>query len=457
MSSQINVDNLDEFGVPYPGYQAWLSGVGLDGAGVTVAIVDEGVDQGHPDLAAGYLPCLGPSCTATPSIHGTHVAGIVTGDGTSGVTDTYGFLRGLGVAPGTAYFEQEFILFRFLPGGVSELIADSIRNGATVSNNSWGTSTIARGYNADALMLDAGVRDADPVEPGNQPLFYVQAIGNGGGGVSSQGAPDEAKNVVVVGSTWAVDIDGNPIPSVDSLSDNSAHGPALDGRTIPHIVAPGCRVDSTTPDLGEGYDFINQCGTSMAAPQVSGAAALFIQHYRSLPGSPGDPSPALIKAALLAGARDLEGNLDADGVAMGHRPDSKQGWGRLDLRSLVEQPAGERDLPRPDPGLRGDRRKLVARGRAGEPERTDAHHARLDRRAGPRPRRQHPGVEQRPRPRRRSGRQLLPRQRVRRRRLVDDRRNRRRHEQRRGRVLRRSSGAGHDPRGGREPQLGRRP
>ena len=66
---------------PVPGYRDWLAAVGLDGSGVNVAIVDEGVDQAHPDLAAGHLPCMGVSCTAAPSVHGSHVAGIVTGDG----------------------------------------------------------------------------------------------------------------------------------------------------------------------------------------------------------------------------------------------------------------------------------------------------------------------------------------------------------------------------------------
>jgi len=340
VSDQINVNNIDETGVAFPGYPAWLSFVGLDGTGVTVAIVDEGVDETHPDLTAGHLPCSGPSCTSAPSIHGTHVAGIVTGDGTSGVTDANGFLRGLGVAPGSAYFEQEFVMFRFLPGGVSELIADSRRNGATISNNSWGTSASAKGYNADALMIDAGVRDADPAAPGNQPLLYVQAFGNGNGGVSSQGAPDEAKNILLVGSTWAGDIDGNPNPNIDSLSNNSAHGPALDGRRIPHLVAPGCYVDSTLPDVGGGHDHGLQCGTSMAAPQASGAAALFTQYYRRLPGIAGDPSPALTKASVLSVARDLVGHQDADGAVLGHRPDSKQGWGRLDLEALVSPAAG---------------------------------------------------------------------------------------------------------------------
>ena len=341
VSAQVNVGNVDEANLAYPGYQSWLTSAGLDGTGVTVAIVDEGVDESHPDLTAGHRPCSGASCTVAGSSHGTHVAGIVTGDGATAVLDANGFLRGLGVAPGSQYFEQEFVLFRFLPGGVSELIADSYRSGATISNNSWGTSSSALGYNADALMIDVGVRDADPVAPGNQSLFYVQAFGNGDGGVSSQGTPDEAKNVFVVGSTRAQILDtGDPDPNIDSLSANSAHGPALDGRRIPHLVAPGCRVDSTVPDFAGGYDFLLQCGTSMAAPQVSGAAALFVEYYRDLPGTTSDPSPALIKAALMAVGRDLHGNQDADGAALGHRPDDKQGWGRLDLRALVQPPPG---------------------------------------------------------------------------------------------------------------------
>ncbi len=341
VAAQINVNNLDEFNVAYPGYQAWLSVAGVDGTGVTVAVVDEGIDEGHPDLAGSRLPCIGATCTVAPSSHGTHVAGIVTGNGASAVTDDYGFLRGQGVAPASSILEQEFILFRFLPGGVFELISDSSRNGATISNNSWGTSSTALGYDADAMMIDAGVRDANPTIPGNQSLFYVQAIGNGNGGVSSQGTPDEAKNIFVVGSTRAIDpADLSPTPDVNSLSSNSAHGPAKDGRRIPHLVAPGCYVDSTYPNVGAGYDHGLLCGTSMAAPQVSGAAALFTQYYRGLPGVSGDPSPALLKAMLMATARDLAGNRDADGVVLGHRPDSKQGWGRLDLDALVRPPVG---------------------------------------------------------------------------------------------------------------------
>jgi len=340
IAAQINVDNVDGSNIAFPGYQSWLAGVGLDGTGVVVAGVDEGADVAHPDIAASIASCTGGSCSFGFNTHGTHTAGIIVGDGSTGVMDANGFLRGQGVAPGASLVGQIYVAYLQQPGGVLSLMTDSQRNDALVSNNSWGTAGLPQGYDLDTLLVDAGVRDADPDWPGNQPLIYVQAIENGNGGTSSQGAPDEAKNVIAVGSTWAIGMsDLNPSADIDSISENSAHGPALDGRTLPHIVAPGCRVDSTYPDYGEGPQHHPLCGTSMAAPQVTGALALFIEYYRNLPGYTADPSPALAKAALLPVAHDLVGNNDADGALMGHRPDSKQGWGRLNLPALVDPPA----------------------------------------------------------------------------------------------------------------------
>jgi len=341
VSAQINAGNVDLSNIAFPGYQAWLAGLGLSGSGVIVADVDEGVDEGHPDIAARMLPCVGGSCSVVPrSQHGTHTAGIIAGDGSSAMTDANGFLRGLGVAPGANLIEQEFNPLMLQPGGVLQLMTDSVSNGALVSNNSWGTASSAagRGYDIDTMLVDIGVRDADPLRPGNQPLVYVLAVDNGGGGVSTQGAPDDAKNAFIIGATKGIAFTGNPDSDINSLSDMTAHGPALDGRTVPHMVAPGCWVDSTYPDWGEGYLHHTLCGTSMAAPQVSGAIALFTEYYRNLPGYTEDPSTALIKAAFMPVAHDLEGNADADGAVMGHRPDNKQGWGRLNLSAIIDPP-----------------------------------------------------------------------------------------------------------------------
>ena len=341
-SSQISAGNVDGGNLAFPGYRGWLAGLraglGLDGTGVVIASVDEGVDQTHPDLASRMLPCVGDSCGGPLRLpHGTHTAGTMVGDGTLAVVDASGFERGLGVAPGAMIFEQAWRLMFRDPGGMLQLMTESSRNGAQISNNSWGSATAARGYDIDTLLVDAGVRDADPDAFGSQALVYVQAIANGEGGVSSQGTPDDGKNIFTIGSTPGLVAEATPASNIDDLSDNSGHGPALDGRTIPHMVAPGCYVDAPFQQTGEtewNHNFL--CGTSMATAHVSGAIALFFEYYRALAGSPGDPSPALVKAAFLPVAHDLEGNVDADGAVMGHRPDSKQGWGRLDLAAILD-------------------------------------------------------------------------------------------------------------------------
>lgn len=330
MSSQINVGNYDADNRTFPGYLAWLSSVGLSGDGVIIANVDSGIDQTHPDLAGRILTCTGSTCGGSAfSNHGTHTAGIMAGDGSSGIVDAQGFLRGLGVAPGANLIEQIYYPTYTHPLGVYWLMYESHTNGAVISGNSWGPSAFPQGYDADTRLVDIGVRDTDPGASGNQPLSYILSIMNGWGGTSTQGSPDEAKNIFTIGSTWMRESDGDQNLNINNLSPNSAHGPALDGRNIPHMVAPGYYVDSTLS--GGGYGL--RGGTSMASPQVTGAAALFFESYRNRFGM--DPSPALVKAAFLAVAHDLAGNRDADNVLLGHPFDSRQGWGRMDAAAVL--------------------------------------------------------------------------------------------------------------------------
>ncbi|MBN8727423.1 MAG: S8 family serine peptidase [Xanthomonadales bacterium] len=330
MSNQVNAGNIDGGNLAFPGYLGWLAGIGLDGSGVILANVDGGIYDTHPDLVARMLPCLGTTCGGSQvDSHGTHTAAIMAGDGSSGVL-AGDFLRGLGMAPGAHLVEQVYSPTFTQPGGMLRLMTDSQRNGAFGSGNSWGPAGSPRGYDGDTRQVDVGVRDADPDAPGDQPLLYVLSIMNGYGGVTSLGTPDEGKNRFAIGSTKMQSSTTVQYPDIDNLSSNSAHGPALDGRGVPDLVAPGCDVDSAASATGYGL----KCGTSMASPHVTGAAALFAEYYRELTGGT-DPSPALVKAVFTGAAKNLTGNRDADGAVMTRLFDSKQGWGRMQVAPVL--------------------------------------------------------------------------------------------------------------------------
>lgn len=329
MSDQVSAGNIGAGNLALPGYRAYLTQIGVDGTGVVIADVDGGVYDTHPDLVARMLPCTGTTCGGSAvDAHGTHTSGIMAADGSSGVMAN-GFLRGLGMAPGANLVEQLYDPTFTQAGGMLLLMTESQRNGAAMSGNSWGPAGSPLGYDGDTRQVDVGVRDADPETAGDQPFHFVLSIMNGYGGVSSQGTPDEAKNIFTIGSTKMQSSATVQIAEIDDISSNSAHGPALDGRSIPAMVAPGCSVDSSASSTG--YQLM--CGTSMASPHVTGASALFVEYYRNLFGH--DPSPAMIKAAFTAVAKNLTGNHDADNGTLTHLFDNRQGWGRLQLPPVL--------------------------------------------------------------------------------------------------------------------------
>jgi serine protease AprX len=344
MSNQSIVGNYDASNVVFPGYATWLTSTGYGGDGVIVGIVDGGIRTSHVDLVDRMSPCVPSgdsptSCTTNNNAHGTHVAGAVAGTGASGVTDSLGFLRGQGVAPGANVVQQRYNDFlgagpgSMIPDGMLKIYRESALSGALLTNNSWGPTGTPQGYDIPTQQIDFISRDATPELAGHQPVLAVWSIMNGNGdsggacAPSSLGSPDEAKNLFAVGSNSLQTTSGAQESNIFRVSPNSGHGPACDGRRVPHIVAPGCRTDSTSS--GSDTSFGLACGTSMASPVVSGAVAVWAEKYIDETGD--DPSPALVKAVFTAAAQDLEGNPNADGVIMGHRPDRFQGYGRLDL------------------------------------------------------------------------------------------------------------------------------
>jgi serine protease AprX len=367
-SSQIVAQGTDEPLVP--GYLDFLAEIGADGSGVIVSVVDGGIDGNHPDLLGQVIGCYdysapgGPLCLANNTDdaigHGTHVTGVIMGTGTLPIDDTDGFRMGQGVAPGAKVIGQNAISLNSIPAdilgltpyadGYTPIYTDAVRDGATVSNNSWGPSSTPQGYDANTREFDQIVRDADPETDGDQPITLSWSIMNGSGGTSTQGAPDEAKNLIAVGGSGSR---GGPTP--DDLCTCTAHGPALDGRRLVDVVAPGQSVISTRATQGvlcgtaagggivhtPPSPFHGPCtGTSFASPHVSGVYAVFVDWYRQNIAQDPDttPSPALVKAAMINTADDLaaKNGRDADGRRLTPIPNDQQGWGRVNLGNLIE-------------------------------------------------------------------------------------------------------------------------
>ena len=343
---------------PVPGYRDFLTGIGADGTGVLISHVDGGVDMTHPELSSriagciDYLATANAGCTAKNHDdaigHGTHTLGIVLGTGSTGLGDAAGHDYGLGVAPGAKAIVQNAINvadgMSAFDNGYVPVYQAAQDLGAIVSQNSWGPTGSPQGYDEVTREFDSIVRDTDPTEAGDQPMGLVFSVMNGSGGVSTQGSPDEGKNLIGVGGTGS----GRGTPGMDDLCTCSAHGPALDGRFLPTIVAPGQNVMSTRaaqgtlcglPHTGAQQNTPSPLhatctGTSMASPHVAGAYAVFVDWYRDRHAG-ATPSPALVKAALVNGAVDLAGAKNADGATMSAIPNNQQGWGRLNIANTV--------------------------------------------------------------------------------------------------------------------------
>jgi serine protease AprX len=116
-----------------------------------------------------------------------------------------------------------------------------------------------------------------------------QSLGSGYRAISITD-PGNADNVITVGSTHRRD------PHLYGVSYFSARGPTGDGRRKPDLLAPGEKITSTI----RGGQCQRMDGTSMAAPHVSGAAAMLMARYPELIGR-----PAKIKEILLATTTDL--------------------------------------------------------------------------------------------------------------------------------------------------------
>jgi len=343
-SSQIVAGNYtNTTTIAAPGYNP-LSQFGVDGTGVTIAMSDDGVSI--PGNGGFYLTAtnvvdgnLRGSAAGATSGHGHLNASIISGASPFGILDPTGYNYGLGVAP-----KSHIVNLPFLNTGYTGTDADAANDAVTtagpntvlgtISNNSWGNGTNGNAYDSMAATYDGLARDASAAASVD-PLLFVFSAGNLG--ASGLTRPKMAKNIIAVGSSENLRTELEPAANnIDDISSFSARGLAADGRVKPDIVAPGqgiagSRAGTDCSGVASCFDANHSYsdGTSHAAPQVAGAAALFTQFWKTL-NAGAKPSIALTKAAILLTGQEM-GGVGATSTL----PNGAEGWGRVNMKFML--------------------------------------------------------------------------------------------------------------------------
>ncbi len=313
----------------------------LTGQGEVVAVLDSGCSVGlktwetkaHPDLKNQVLalspqPWNGnPGTCVDISKHGTHVCGTIVSTGAnSGEGKNY-----RGIAPGAKLFFQNTstdgsgscnLVFQVLDCSFE----DAYQGGARIHSNSWSFELI-KGQPSYYSLISWAI---DRYTWSRQDFLPVIAAGNSGTISNGFHTPEtiynslvSAKNALAVGAL------NSSTPY--SLATLSSCGPLMDNRIKPDLVVPGIAIMSTNLH-GSGTEYYREdSGSSMAAPQVSGACALIRQYCREVLGIEYPTSP-LVRALLLSGCSTI---YEADTP-----PNSYEGFGLLSVSRALTPTTG---------------------------------------------------------------------------------------------------------------------
>ena len=335
-------EGVQQIGAP----AAWQAG--LTGRGMTVALIDSGVDVTHPDLAGrvaaqvDFAPVADGGSPSTQDVHdraghGTHVASIMAGSGAA----SGGRYRG--VAPDATI--------------VSAKVGDyDAAESAVIAAMEWAAGT----RHAPVVNMSLGFPDApgdDPVEAALNDLtarygtLFVVAAGNDGNNGNNPNAAGDYD--VLSPSTADAALSVGAVDHDDQVAVFSSRGPRIgDDAVKPEITAPGVDItgarSADAPGTGP-YD--TGYGTSYAAPHVTGSGVLVKQAHPDWTG-------AMLKAALMGTARP------AAGVGV-----FAQGAGRVDVAAALGAPvladppvlsSGARTVTYRNPGAVAQRLSLRA-------------------------------------------------------------------------------------------------
>ena len=280
---------------------AWAKGV--NGSGVTVAVVDTGVAR-HRGIVRGIDGKFNDRLVAwqdfvdgrpqpfDPNGHGTHITGVIANSQVG--TDK----EWNGVAPGVKLVEVRVLdqtgagTYEHVIQGIQWVIKHKAQYNIRILNLSL-VSTVQSPYWADPL-------DQAVMRAWASGIVVVAAAGNGGPAPMTIGVPANTPYVVTVGA-----FTDNYTPSNwndDYIAPFSAAGPTLDGFTKPDVMAPGAHIVSTMlPNtyIAKNHEanrvanqYFSMAGTSQAAAVTTGVAALILSKNPGL-------SPDQVKYRLM--------------------------------------------------------------------------------------------------------------------------------------------------------------
>ena len=279
----------------------WRAAIGLDklpassnGNGVTVAVLDTGITA-NADFGSRvvYHASFAPDTDLFDHFgHGTHMAGIIGGDGTLSSGQYKGVapranLVSIKVAEPDGSTDVSVVI-----DGLQWAYYNRAAYNIRVLNLSFGTDS-TQGYLLDPL-------DYAVEQVWNAGIVVVVAAGNHGpiGGTITK--PGDDPYVITVGAADVTDL-LHPL-----VADFSSRGPTQDGLNKPDFVAPGISIvsardpgsyaDTNFPTARVGEYYFKGTGTSQATAMTSGVAALMIQANPSL-------SPNMVKAIMVGTAR----------------------------------------------------------------------------------------------------------------------------------------------------------
>lgn len=270
------------------------------GKGIGVCILDTGIYE-HIDFTgriwAFYDFLAFKRRPYDDNGHGTHVAGLVAGDGTASM----GKYRG--AAPGCGIISLK-VLDRYGTGSQDDVLRALrwIRENRQqyrirVVNISVGTTCNSKRNHARLLESVEQLWD--------EGVVVVTAAGNQGPRPGSITAPGSSKKVITVGS-------GDLLEGRSAIS---GRGPTEECVCKPDIVAPGNKIMSCVP--GKPYSYGVKSGTSMSTPLVTGAIACALEKNPALTNTD-------IKTMLMNSAEDM-------GL-----PQNLQGWGKFNRRKFLK-------------------------------------------------------------------------------------------------------------------------